>query len=106
MSSLLQIKQDLIDMSLNIRFIGSFHHQFLNLKLGFNHNNEIKKMMMKEEQNQKMKKIIFFIFYSSDFEISILILHPVLEKILVLPLVDLVLVLLQEVHPMFQVDHL
>lgn len=56
MSSLLQLKQDLIDRSLkNIRFIRSFHHQFLNVKLGFNHNNEIKNIM-KEEQNQKMKK--------------------------------------------------
>jgi hypothetical protein len=107
MPSLLQLKQDLIDRSLkNIRFIRSFHHQFLNLKIGFNHNNEIKNIM-KEEQNQKMKKIIFFISYSSsDFEILILVLDPILEKILVVPLVDLVLVLLQEFHPMFRVDHL
>jgi len=67
MSSLLQIKQDLIDMSLNIRFIRSFHHQFLNLKLGFNHNNEIKKndderrTKSKDEENN-IFYILFFRF--------------------------------------------
>jgi hypothetical protein len=64
MSSLQQIKQDLIDRSLNTKFIGSFHHQFLNLKLGFNHNNEIKKNGAERRTKSKGEENnIFYILF-------------------------------------------
>ena len=63
MSSLQQIKQDLIDKSLNIKFIGSFHHQFLSLKLGFNHNNEIKKNDAERRTKSKGEENKYFLYF-------------------------------------------
>lgn len=63
MSSRLQLKQDLIDRSLNIRFIRSFHHQFLNLKLGFNHNNEIKNNDERRTKSKDEENNIFYILF-------------------------------------------